>query len=288
VFSFTVRADWSKQVAPYATIISIAEYRPTGSKNATRSTITPLATPTRQKGGHQSDIAALLGKMSINKGKAPEAPQAVPFTTPITPVGLTYLPTTNTGFGFPVGFALPANNMYSPTSMGTMGGMGAMGMGTMLTQMTPQSTYPMAGSMTGFSPFGSYAGQGPSPNVFSRPEFGRPMGHQPFVTDHPHYGSTSSGPSHPAGYSPRPMGPVRRQNAVKVPYHIAATYRRNQQNTSGGNHNFVDIDNIYLGVDVRTTVSFYQRLSRRMILTALGYVAEYSKQGHAGRVKEVR
>jgi hypothetical protein len=197
----------------------------------------------------------MLGNLSINKSKAPEAAQVIPFATPITPAALAYLQTANAGF--PIGFTLPTSNMYSPTSMGSMG---AMGMGTMLTQMTPQSTYPLPSSMTGFSPFApaSYAGNGPSPNGFSHPEFGRPMGHQSFGADHAHYGSPSPGPSRQLGYAPRPMGPVRRQNAVKVPYHIAANYRRNQQNSSGGNHNFVEVDNICLGVDVRTTVSAMQ------------------------------
>jgi hypothetical protein len=216
--------------------------------------MTPLATPTRQT-GESSDLAAVLGNLSITKGKAPEAAQVIPFTTPITPAALAYLQTASAGF--PIGFTLPTSNMYSPTSMGTMG---TMSMGTMLTQMTPQSTYPIPGSMTGFSPFAptSYAGQGPSPVGFAQPGLGRPMGHQSFGADHAQYGSPSPGHSHQVGYSPRPMGPVRRQNAVKVPYHIAANYRRNQQNSSGGNHNFVEVDNICYGVDVRTTVSAIQ------------------------------
>lgn len=215
--------------------------------------MTPLATPTRQM-GDQSDLADLLGKLSVSKGKAPET-QFMSFATPITPAGLSYLPSTNTGFGVPVGFSVPNGTMYSPGSIGTMG---TMGMGNMLTGMTPQSTFPMTGSMAGFSPFVQtpYPGQGLSPIHFSQPEFGRPMGHPSFAVDHANYGSPSPGTSRYLGYSPRPIGPVHRQNAVKVPYHIAANYRRNQPST-GGNHNFVDLENIEFGIDVRTTVSSF-------------------------------
>jgi hypothetical protein len=132
-----------------------------------------------------------------------------------------------------------------------------MGMGTILTGMTPQSIFPMTGSITGFSPFTQtpYAGQGTSPIRFGQPGFGHLIGNQSFAANHAHYGSPSPGPSRQLGYSVRPMGPVRRQNAVKVPYHIAANYRSRNQNSSNGNHNFVEIDNIQFGMDVRTTVS---------------------------------
>jgi hypothetical protein len=242
--------------------------------------MTPVATPARQT-SEQSDLAAMLGKLSISKGKAPEA-RTFSFATPITPANLSYLPPTNTGFGVPVGFGVATSTMYSPSSMGTIGAVGTMGMGSMLTGMTPQSTFPMAGSMAGFSPFAQtpYAGQGPSPIRFSQPEFGRPMGHQSFATDHAHYGSPSPDPSRQLGYSPRPIGPVRRQNAVKVPYHIAANYRSRNQNSSGGNHNFVDIENIQYGIDVRTTVSAIQGYSGHLMLTWLGHVEEHPKQGY--------
>jgi hypothetical protein len=106
------------------------------------------------------------------------------------------------------------------------------------------------------------------------------MGYQSFATDHAHYGSPSPGPSHQLGYSPRPIGPVRRQNAVKVPYHIAANYRSRNQNSSGGNHNFVDIENIQYGIDVRTTVSAIQGSSGHLMLTCLGHVEKHPKQGY--------
>jgi hypothetical protein len=264
--------------------------------------MTPLATPTRQTGETSSKLSGLLQKMSIDKGKAPETPRVVPFSTPITPVGLTYLPATTAGY--PFGFALPAGNMYSPTAIGTMGtmghmgtmgamgAMGAMAMGNMLNQLTPQSTYPIAGSMTGFSPYTptSFVGQGPSPNGFSQHEFAHLMGPQSFAADSSRYGSPSpNGLSRQSGYSPRPMGPVRRQNAVKVPYHVAATFRRNQQSSSSsGNHNYVDTTSIARGIDVRTTVSNIQRPLCCKVLMLSDHAAQHSEQGHSSRVEAIR
>jgi hypothetical protein len=264
--------------------------------------MTPLATPTRQTGESSSKLSGLLQKMSIDKGKAPETPRAVPFSTPITPVGLTYLPATTAGY--PFGFALTARNMYSPTAIGTMGtmghmstmgamgAMGAMAMGNMLNQLTPQSTYPIGGSMTGFSPYTptSFVGQGPSPNGFSQHEFAHLMGPQSFAADSSRYGSPSpNGLSRQSGYSPRPMGPVRRQNAVKVPYHVAATFRRNQQSSSSsGNHNYVDTTNIARGIDVRTTVSNIQRPLCCQVLMLSDHAAQHPEQGHSSRVEAIR
>jgi hypothetical protein len=238
--------------------LNVSDHRPIIPKNTAKSAMTSVATPTRQV-GDQSNLADLLGKLSLNKGKTLET-QFISFETPTTPAGLAYLPSANTSFGVPVGFSVPNGTMYSPGGIGAMGsmGMGTMGMGNMLTGMAPQSAFPMAGSMAAFSPFThtTYAGQGPSPPRFSQPEFGRPMGHLSFAADHANYGSPSPGTSRYLGYSPRPIGPVRRQNAVKVPYHIAANYRRNQPST-GGNHNFVDMENIQFGIDVRTTASSF-------------------------------
>jgi len=203
------------------------------------------------------------------------------FATPVNPAGLSYLPSANPSYSGPFGIAAHTGAMYSSDSQSTIGtGMG-MGMGNMYAGMTPQLPYPMGGSMmgnistgttpnmsygmgssmTGFSPYAptSYAGHGVSPIRFGQPDFGRPMGHPSFGAGNMSYESPSAGNSpHFDDYSPRPVRPVRRENAVKVPYHIAANYRRNQP-SSGGNHNVVEIDNIKFGIDVRTTVSVFQK-----------------------------
>jgi hypothetical protein len=240
--------------------MSVSEHLPTIPKNTAEPTMIPLATPTRQM-GDQSNLADMLGTMRLNKGKTPEM-HAMSFSNPMTPAGLTYLPSANTGFGAPLGFPVPTGAVY------TSGNIGTMGMGSMLTGMTQQSTFPMANSMTNFGPFAqtSYANHHGSPIQYSQPEFGNPMGHMSFAASNPNYGSPSPGSSRYIGYSPRPAGPIRRQNAVKVPYHIAATYRRNQNSNNSGNHNFVDLDNIRFGSDVRTTVSFSPSISQVMFL----------------------
>ncbi|PMD43807.1 hypothetical protein L207DRAFT_631842 [Hyaloscypha variabilis F] len=269
-------------LAPRATILSVSEHRPTVSKKTTPPKLAPVATPIRQT-GDQHNLADLLGNMNINKGKAPE-PLIMSFVTPVNPAGLSYHPSANPGYsGYSdhLGLAGSTGMFYSPGSQATIG-MG-MGMSNMFPGMTPQQAYSMTGSMmgnmstgttpnlsydmgssmTGFSPYAptSYAGQGLSPTGFTQPEFGRPAGHPPFPgnmhygspSHGPYYGSPSHGPARDFGYPQRPVRPVRRENAVKVPYHIAANYRRNQPNTNG-NHNVVELDNIRFGVDVRTTV----------------------------------
>ncbi|KAE9374888.1 hypothetical protein N431DRAFT_405942 [Stipitochalara longipes BDJ] len=258
-------------VAPRATILSVSEHRPTVSKKTAPPKLAPVATPTRQT-GDQFNLADLLGKMSINKGKGPE-PHIMSFATPVNPAGLSYLPSANSGYSGPLGIAGSTGTFYSPGSQATIGmGIGVSSMysgmipqpmypmtgsmmGNMSTGVAPSLTYDMASSMTGFSPFAptSYAGQGLSPIRFNQPDFGRPMGYPSFAADRTLYESPSPGPSNQFDYSPRPVRPVRRENAVKVPYHIAANYRRNQPST-GGNHNVVETDNIRFGIDVRTTV----------------------------------
>lgn len=190
--------------------------------------------------------------MSINKGKAPEH---MSFTTPITPTPGGYLPPTSGSYGIPVGMSYPAGTMYSPSSIDTMGISMGMGMGGLFNGMTPQANFPAAA----FNPFGavSYGGQSPSPTLFSQQGFGRQMNYPSYTPERGNYGYGTPSPSTNRyyGYSPRPSGPVRRQNAEKVPYHIAQHFRRNRSQ-SGGTHNVVDVANIGQGVDVRTTVSF--------------------------------
>jgi hypothetical protein len=180
--------------------------------------------------------------MSVSKGKTPEA-QITSFATPLqTPVGLAYMPASNTSFGAPIGVPVPSNVMYSPGSVSTM-----------LTEMTPQSPIPM----TGFSSFAhdSYAGQGNSPNGFAQPDLNQAFVPHSFTGTNGPYGSPSPGPSRQMGYLSRPFNQNRRQNAGKVPYHIAMAFRRN--NPAAGHHNFVDPFNIYWGADVRTTASIF-------------------------------
>jgi hypothetical protein len=150
------------------------------------------------------------------------------------------MPASNTSFGVPIGIPVPSSAMYSPSSISTI-----------LTEMTPQSPFPMGG----FSPFthGPYAAQGTSPNALAQPDHSRAVVHQPFAVARGPYESPSPGPSRQMSYPSRPFNPSRRQYANKVPYHIAMGFRRN--NPPGGHHNFVDISNIYWGNDVRTTVS---------------------------------
>lgn len=180
-----------------------------------------------------------MENMSVSKGKTPEA-QIFPFATPMqTPAGLAYMPTSNTSFGVPMGIPVPSSAVYSPSTISTT-----------LTEMTPQSPFPMGG----FSPFAhaTYAGQGNSPHAFAQPDLSQAGFPQSFADTRGPYGSPSPGPSRQMSYPSRPINPSRRQYASKVPYHVAMGFRRN--NPAGGHHNFVDISNIYWGNDVRTTV----------------------------------
>ena len=262
------------QIAPRATILSVCEHRPIVLKKATPPKLAPMATPIRKI--PESNVIDLLGNLGINKGKAPE-PVIMSFATPLNPAGFQYLPSANPAYSGPFGIASHFGSIYSSDSQATIGtglGMGnmyagmtpqppyTMGssmMGNMSTGTTPNMSYGMGSSMTGFSPYAPtpYADQGFTPTRFNQHEFGRPtpMGHPSFGAGNMSYGSPSAGQLPEFDYSPRPVRPVRRENAVKVPYHIAANYRRNQPST--GNHNVVEIDNINFGVDVRTTVSVF-------------------------------
>jgi hypothetical protein len=219
-------------------------HRPHAGSNATLSRTSTAATPAP----HTPDSSGLcdaMGSMSVNKGKAPEVlNNFVPFATPIqTPSGLAFMPTSNNGFSLTGAVLVPSGAGYSPNRMGQP-----------RQSMVPEPPTLSPFSMTSYSPFApsSYVGQGLSPAAYVQAQLNQSHVHQQLAAGRGPYGSPSPGPSRQVGYVPRPPNPNRRQNAGRVPYSVAMGYRRN---TSASGHNQVNLDVIYWGVDVRTTVS---------------------------------